>query len=169
MRNFGSGALQLAHVEAVAHGFVELQLSIWDAIGGALLVDEAGGRTRPFPRPSGRRVPAKNAGPRQRAGVGAPSRVVVAVSYGLREIAGVGGPMPPGSTYLRNAAFACSTVTASIARSISAEIAHVRPRKACDTASGQRVVLRTRVRRSSSSAFFASPTSCSVNPPSARA
>lgn len=49
MRNFGSAALQLAHV---AHGrldgFIELQLSIWDVIGGLLLVEEAGGYGAPF-------------------------------------------------------------------------------------------------------------------------
>jgi myo-inositol-1(or 4)-monophosphatase len=49
MRNFGSAALQLAHV-AAGHldGFVELQLSIWDAIGALLLVEEAGGHVAPF-------------------------------------------------------------------------------------------------------------------------
>ena len=38
--------------DAVARGrldaFVELQLSIWDAIGGLLVVQEAGGYTAPF-------------------------------------------------------------------------------------------------------------------------
>ncbi len=49
MRNFGSGALQLAHVAAGRlDGFIELQLSIWDAIGALLIVGEAGGRTAPF-------------------------------------------------------------------------------------------------------------------------
>jgi myo-inositol-1(or 4)-monophosphatase len=49
MRNFGSGALQLAHVACGRlDGFIELQLSIWDAIGALLLVEEAGGRTAPF-------------------------------------------------------------------------------------------------------------------------
>lgn len=49
MRNFGSAALQLAQV-AAGHldGFVELQISIWDAIGGLVLVDEAGGHVAPF-------------------------------------------------------------------------------------------------------------------------
>jgi myo-inositol-1(or 4)-monophosphatase len=52
MRNFGSAALQLAHVAAGRlDGFVELELSIWDAIGGLLLVEEAGGYAAPF-RPS---------------------------------------------------------------------------------------------------------------------
>ena len=49
MRNFGSAALQLAHVaQGRLDGFVELQLSIWDAIGGLLLVEEAGGYAAPF-------------------------------------------------------------------------------------------------------------------------
>lgn len=49
MRNFGSGALQLAHVaRGRFDGFVELSLSIWDAIGGMLLVEEAGGYVAPF-------------------------------------------------------------------------------------------------------------------------
>ena len=53
MRNFGSGALQLAHVAAGRlDGFIELELSIWDAIGALLIVEEAGGRTLPFmPQP----------------------------------------------------------------------------------------------------------------------
>jgi myo-inositol-1(or 4)-monophosphatase len=49
MRNFGSAALQLAHVAAGRlDGFIELQLSIWDAIGGLALVEEAGGYAAPF-------------------------------------------------------------------------------------------------------------------------
>jgi myo-inositol-1(or 4)-monophosphatase len=53
MRNYGSGALQLAHVAAGRlDGFIELELSIWDAIGALLIVEEAGGRTLPFmPQP----------------------------------------------------------------------------------------------------------------------
>ena len=53
MRNFGSGALQLAHVARGRYdGFIELELSIWDAIGALLIVEEAGGRTLPFmPQP----------------------------------------------------------------------------------------------------------------------
>ena len=53
MRNFGSAALQLAHVAAGRlDGFIELELSIWDAIGALLIVEEAGGRTLPFmPQP----------------------------------------------------------------------------------------------------------------------
>ncbi|MEP7276519.1 MAG: inositol monophosphatase family protein [Betaproteobacteria bacterium] len=55
MRNFGSAALQLAHVAAGRlDGFIELELSIWDAIGALAIVDEAGGFTAPFapPRPT---------------------------------------------------------------------------------------------------------------------
>jgi myo-inositol-1(or 4)-monophosphatase len=49
MRNFGSAALQLAHVaRGRLDGFVELSLSLWDAVGGVLLVEEAGGYAAPF-------------------------------------------------------------------------------------------------------------------------
>ena len=49
MRNFGAAALQLAHVaRGRLDAFIELQLSIWDAIGGLLLVEEAGGYAAPF-------------------------------------------------------------------------------------------------------------------------
>ena len=49
MRNFGSGALQLAHVASGRlDGFIELQLSAWDAVAGLLLVEEAGGYHAPF-------------------------------------------------------------------------------------------------------------------------
>ena len=49
MRNFGSAALQLAHVaQGRLDGFVELQLSVWDAIGGLAIVEEAGGYAAPF-------------------------------------------------------------------------------------------------------------------------
>jgi myo-inositol-1(or 4)-monophosphatase len=49
MRNFGSAALQLSHVAAGRlDGFIELRLSIWDAIAGLLIVEEAGGHTVPF-------------------------------------------------------------------------------------------------------------------------
>jgi len=49
MRNFGSGALQLAHVASGRlDGFIELQLSLWDAVAGNLLVLEAGGWHAPF-------------------------------------------------------------------------------------------------------------------------
>jgi myo-inositol-1(or 4)-monophosphatase len=53
MRNLGSGALQLAHVARGRYdGFIELELSIWDAIGGLLLVEEAGGYALPFAPPT---------------------------------------------------------------------------------------------------------------------
>jgi myo-inositol-1(or 4)-monophosphatase len=49
MRNFGSAALQLSHVAAGRlDGFVELELSLWDAIGALAIVDEAGGYSAPF-------------------------------------------------------------------------------------------------------------------------
>ncbi|MFO1303268.1 MAG: inositol monophosphatase family protein [Burkholderiales bacterium] len=49
MRNFGSAALQLAHVASGRlDAFVELQLSWWDAVAGLLLVEEAGGWHSPF-------------------------------------------------------------------------------------------------------------------------
>ena len=49
MRNFGSAALQLAHVaRGRLDAFVELSLSLWDAVGGVLLVEEAGGRASAF-------------------------------------------------------------------------------------------------------------------------
>jgi len=53
-RNFGSAALQLAHVAAGRlDAYVELELSAWDAMAGLLLVEEAGGRVGPFPGPQG--------------------------------------------------------------------------------------------------------------------
>ncbi len=53
-RNFGAGALQLAHVaDGRLDAFVELELSSWDAMAGLLLVEEAGGSVRPFPGPQG--------------------------------------------------------------------------------------------------------------------
>jgi myo-inositol-1(or 4)-monophosphatase len=52
MRNFGSAALQLAHVASGRFdGFIELQLSAWDAVAGLLLVEEAGGYHAPFAPP----------------------------------------------------------------------------------------------------------------------
>jgi myo-inositol-1(or 4)-monophosphatase len=49
MRNFGSAALQLAHVAAGRlDGYMEIELSAWDAAGGLLLVEEAGGYHAPF-------------------------------------------------------------------------------------------------------------------------
>ncbi|MCC6198016.1 MAG: inositol monophosphatase [Burkholderiales bacterium] len=53
MRNFGSAALQLAHVACGRlDGFIELQLSSWDAVAGLLLVEEAGGYRAPFAPPA---------------------------------------------------------------------------------------------------------------------
>jgi myo-inositol-1(or 4)-monophosphatase len=58
-RNFGAGALQLAHVaDGRLDAFVEIDLSSWDAMAGLLLVEEAGGRVRPFPGPQGLTVRA---------------------------------------------------------------------------------------------------------------
>src|SRR5437762_3770369 len=65
MRNFGSAALQLAHVAAGRlDGFTELELSIWDAIGGLLLVEEAGGYAAPFlPTRATEKVPCLGCAP----------------------------------------------------------------------------------------------------------
>lgn len=53
MRNFGSAALQLAHVASGRYdGFVEMELSSWDAVAGLLLVEEAGGWHAPFAPPT---------------------------------------------------------------------------------------------------------------------
>jgi myo-inositol-1(or 4)-monophosphatase len=53
MRNIGSGALQLAYVaRGRFDGFIELEIAIWDAIGGLLLVEEAGGYVAPFSPPT---------------------------------------------------------------------------------------------------------------------
>jgi myo-inositol-1(or 4)-monophosphatase len=53
MRNFGSAALQFAHVAAGRlDAFVELELSAWDAVGGLMLVEEAGGYAAPFAPPA---------------------------------------------------------------------------------------------------------------------
>jgi len=78
MRNFGSGALQLAHVARGRYdGFIELELSIWDAIGGLLLVEEAGGYVAPF-------VPAT---PTAKAACLA---CAAGIAAGLRAMTGVG-------------------------------------------------------------------------------
>ena len=53
MRNFGSAAVQLGEVaRGRLDGFIEAGLSIWDAIGGLLLVEEAGGYASPFEPPT---------------------------------------------------------------------------------------------------------------------
>ena len=58
-RNFGSAALQLAHVaDGRLDAYVELELSSWDAMAGLLLVEESGGRAAPFPGPGGLTVKA---------------------------------------------------------------------------------------------------------------
>jgi myo-inositol-1(or 4)-monophosphatase len=58
-RNFGAGALQLAHVaDGRLDAFVELELAAWDAMAGLLLVEEAGGFAAPFPGPKGLTVKA---------------------------------------------------------------------------------------------------------------
>jgi len=58
-RNFGSAALQLAHVaDGRLDGYVEFELSSWDAMAGLLLVEEAGGRVAPFPGRGGLTVRA---------------------------------------------------------------------------------------------------------------
>jgi myo-inositol-1(or 4)-monophosphatase len=58
-RNFGSAALQLAHVAAGRlDAYVELELSAWDAMAGLLLIEEAGGRVAPYPGPQGLTVRA---------------------------------------------------------------------------------------------------------------
>lgn len=58
-RNFGAAALQLAHVaDGRLDGYVELELSSWDAMAGLLLVEEAGGRAAPFPGRGGLAVRA---------------------------------------------------------------------------------------------------------------
>jgi myo-inositol-1(or 4)-monophosphatase len=77
MRNIGSGALQLAYVaRGRFDGFVELEVSIWDAIGGLLLVEEAGGYAAPFAPPSPTaRVPVLACSP--------------AIAEGLRQLTGI--------------------------------------------------------------------------------
>ena len=54
VKDMGAGALMLAHVAAGRYdAFVEPHMNAWDALGGLLLVDEAGGRTLPYPGPGG--------------------------------------------------------------------------------------------------------------------
>ncbi|HZQ62557.1 MAG TPA: inositol monophosphatase [Casimicrobiaceae bacterium] len=53
-RNFGSAALQLAHVaDGRLDAMIELALSAWDVMAGLLLVEEAGGCVGPYPGPQG--------------------------------------------------------------------------------------------------------------------
>jgi myo-inositol-1(or 4)-monophosphatase len=50
----GAGALMLAHVAAGRYdAFVEPHMNAWDALAGLLLIDEAGGRTLPYPGAGG--------------------------------------------------------------------------------------------------------------------
>ena len=65
VRNFGSAALQLAHVaQGRLDAFVELQLSVWDAIGAIALVEEAGGYAAPFePAPPTAKLPCLGCAP----------------------------------------------------------------------------------------------------------
>ena len=59
VRNMGAGALQLAYVAAARFdAFIELSLNSWDALAGALLVEEAGGYVAPFPGAEGLLKPA---------------------------------------------------------------------------------------------------------------
>jgi myo-inositol-1(or 4)-monophosphatase len=53
MRNFGSAALHLSHVASGRlDAFIEMQLSMWDAVAGLLLVEEARGWHAPFTPPA---------------------------------------------------------------------------------------------------------------------
>ena len=162
MRNFGSGALQLAHVACGRlDGFIELQLSIWDAIGALVIVDEAGGRSAPFmPSPSTAKAPclastpgifdalARMSGYRRRDGErrrATPFARTAPRYFAFAKSPAYAYAMPAGSTYLRSAAFADRPTTAAIAASIFAEL---RPRAAeerlRDERAGERVVLRAR-------------------------
>ena len=59
----GSGAMMLAQVaEGALAGYYEPHMHPWDALGGLLLVSEAGGRTLPFPTGGGRVLAAAPAG-----------------------------------------------------------------------------------------------------------
>lgn len=50
IKDMGAGALMLAHVAAGRFdGYVEPHMHPWDALAGLLLVEEAGGRTYPYP------------------------------------------------------------------------------------------------------------------------
>ena len=50
VKDMGAGALMLAHVAAGRYdAFIEPHMNPWDALAGLLLVEEAGGRTRPYP------------------------------------------------------------------------------------------------------------------------
>jgi myo-inositol-1(or 4)-monophosphatase len=54
VKDMGAGALMLAHVAAGRYdAFVEPHMHPWDASAGLLLVEEAGGRVRPYPAGNG--------------------------------------------------------------------------------------------------------------------
>lgn len=54
IKDMGAGALMLAHVAAGRYdAFLEPHMHPWDAAAGLLLVEEAGGRTLPYPGPDG--------------------------------------------------------------------------------------------------------------------
>ena len=57
VKDHGAGALMLAHVAAGRFdAYLEPHMHPWDASAGVLLVDEAGGRTLPYPGPQGLRA-----------------------------------------------------------------------------------------------------------------
>ena len=177
MRNFGSGALQLAHVACGRlDGFIELQLSIWDAIGALLLVEEAGGRSGavlPVAVDGEGAVPRQHAGHLRRAGRCRDTDDVTANGVARRVASNGRVTSPsrnrrrtrtrcrPASTYLRSAALTAATSPLRSRASIFAEFAQVRPRNACATSAPASASSCARaMRRSSSSAFFAVATSC---------
>jgi myo-inositol-1(or 4)-monophosphatase len=54
VKDMGAGALMLAHTAAGRYeGYVEPHMHPWDALAGLLLVEEAGGRTWPYPGDQG--------------------------------------------------------------------------------------------------------------------
>ena len=54
VKDMGAGALMLAHVAAGRYdAFLEPHMNPWDALGGLLLVEEASGRTLPYPGAGG--------------------------------------------------------------------------------------------------------------------
>jgi myo-inositol-1(or 4)-monophosphatase len=54
VKDMGAGALMLAHVAAGRYdAFVEPHMHPWDALAGLTLIEEAGGRTGPYPGPGG--------------------------------------------------------------------------------------------------------------------
>jgi myo-inositol-1(or 4)-monophosphatase len=57
VKDHGAGALMLAHVAAGRFdAYLEPHMHPWDASAGLLMVDEAGGRTLPYPGPNGLRA-----------------------------------------------------------------------------------------------------------------